>query len=215
MLILTGNLLPSRPAGPLIPQHHPTSIMKKDIDAMSPMGLVAVDWARKGLKAWNKKNPQHCWIETNQDRYADLDAIIGIPDGQWASKHIGSPVDARCVWIDAEINQVMEIKSRFGVTKEKFFDEWKGTWLVTYDKLKRCYDTAYSLRTNLTGLLVLVDSSVCYHTLLAEYNKDTGGLEWRIKFEVMTTETQKTINGGTALRENAYIDMNGVEEITI
>jgi hypothetical protein len=31
----------------------------------------------------------------------------------------------------------------------------------------------------------------------------------------MTTETQKTINGGTALRENAYIDMNGVEEITI
>lgn len=189
--------------------------MKKDIDAMSPRGLVAIEWARKGLHAWSRENTKYCWMETKQDRYADLDVIIGKPDGSWSEKHIGQPVDARCLWIDAELDQVMEIKSRFDVTKEKFFGEWKGTWLVTYDKLKRCYDTAFSLRTNLTGLLVLVDSKVCYHKLLAEYNKDTGGLEWRIKFEVMTTETQKTINGGTALRENAYIDMNGVDEIKI
>jgi hypothetical protein len=188
--------------------------MKKDIDAMSPRGLVAIKWARKGLNAWHRENPLFCWMETKQDRYADLDAIIGIPDVNWPTdvEYEGS---ARMAYISSELDQVMEIKSRFDVTKEKFFGEWKGTWLVTYDKLKRCYDTAFSLRTNLTGLLVLVDSKVCYHKLLAEYNKETGGLEWRIKFEVMTTETQKTINGGTALRENAYIDMNGVDEIKI
>tara|TARA_Y100001963_G_scaffold159460_1_gene263226 strand:+ start:6184 stop:6753 length:570 start_codon:yes stop_codon:yes gene_type:complete len=189
--------------------------MKKDIDAMSPRGLVAVEWARKGLQTWIKSNPQYCYMETKQDRYADLDAIIGKPDGSWADKHIGDKVDARCLWIGSEVEEVMEIKSRFDVTEEKFFNDWAGKWLVTYDKLKRCYDTAYSLRANLTGLLVLVDSKICYHKLLAEYNKDTGGLEWRIKFEVMTTETQKTINGGTALRENAYIDMNGVEGLRI
>ena len=194
--------------------HSLHNTMKKDIDAMSPRGLVAVEWARKGLNAWHHKHPLFCWIETKQDRYADLDAIIGRPDVKWP-EGVEYEGNARVAYISSELEQVMEIKSRFDVTKEKFFGEWGGTWLVTYDKLKRCYDTAYSLRTNLTGLLVLVDSKVCYHKLLAEYNKDTGGLEWRIKFEVMTTETQKTINGGTALRENAYIDMNGVEEIEI
>lgn len=189
--------------------------MKKNIDAMSPRGLVAVEWARKGLNAWNRMHPQYCWIETKQDRYADLDVIIGKPEGDWAEKHIGNPVDAKCLWIGAELDQVMEIKSRFNVTKEKFFDEWQGRWLVTYDKLKRCYDTAFSLRADLTGLLVLVDSKVCYHKVLAKYNKENGGLEWQIKFEILQTETQKTINGGSALRKNAFIDMTEAHPIEI
>lgn len=183
------------------------------LNAQTPRGKKALHYSRLGLRAFIRANPRYCYLQTNEKTPADLDAIIGVPDKEWV-KRVNPEVDARFLYIGGEVDHVLEAKAR-DMTKEKFFGDYKGTWLVSYDKLKRCYDTAFSLRTNFCGLLVLIPEMVCYHRLLAEYNEETGGLEWRVKFKVMETETQKNINGGSALRENAYIDMNGVEEIKI
>ena len=183
------------------------------LDAQTPRGKNALKWARRGLRAWARDNPRYCYMQTNEETYADLDAVIGVPSVRFP-KDVDTNVDAHMLYVDAEVDHVLEAKAR-DMTKEKFFGEYGGTWLVTYDKLKRCYDTAFSLRTNFYGLLVLIPDKVCYHRILAEYNKETGGLEWVVPFKVMETETQKNINGGSAWRENAYIDMNGVDEIVI
>lgn len=184
------------------------------MNATTPKGKVAIKWARKGLTAWGHANPDRCWLETKQDRWADLDAVIGSPHAQFPNTPCCEG-KATMMYTGGEVEELMEIKARFNVTTEKFFEDWGGTWLVTYAKLKRCYDTAFSMRTDLAGLLVLVDSMQAYYTKLAKYNPDTGGLEWQIKFKVLKTETQKNINGGKALRENAFIDMNGAEGIPI
>jgi hypothetical protein len=183
------------------------------LNAQTSRGKKALRWSRLGLRAWSKANPKYCYLQTNEKAPADLDAIIGIPDANF-SRRENPDVDARYLYIGGTVDHVLEAKAR-DMTKEKFFGDYGGTWLVSYDKLKRCYDTAYSLRTNFYGLLVLIPDEVCYHRILAEYNEKTGGLEWVVPFKVMETETQKNINGGTAFRENAYIDMNGVAEIAI
>lgn len=152
-------------------------------------------------------------MQTNEGTYADIDAVIGIPSIPFPA-NVDTDVSAKMLYVSAEVDHVMEAKAR-DMTREKLFGDYKGKWLVTKDKLDRAYDVAYALRTDFYGLLVLVPDKVCYYRKLAEYNEETGGLEWIVDFELMKTVTQKNINGGTAFRENAFIDMNGVEEIEI
>ena len=183
------------------------------LNAQTPRGKKALEWARKGLRAWARENPKYCYISTKENTYADIDAIVGIPSVKFPTD-VDTNVAAHMLYVGAELDHVMEAKAR-DMTKAKLFGAYGGKWLVSKDKLERGRDVAYALRTDFYGLLVLVPDKVCYYTILAKYSEEDGGLKWVIPFEVMKTETQKNINGGTAFRENAYIDMREVEEIEI
>ena len=101
---------------------------------------------------------------------------------------------------------IAETKCRYDIpTVEHFFVEYEGTWLVTYSKLTRNTELADRLFVPLFGILFLVEPQV----FLVKRLYDGRTKELLVGMDVKRTTTQKTINGGSAERANAYIDMKG------
>jgi hypothetical protein len=82
------------------------------------------------------------------------------------------------------------------LTLAKFQNEFGNEWLITWEKVRIGLEMARGLCVPLFGFLYLVDDQ----TLLVQ-ELSVGIL--RRDF----TATQKTINGGVAVRENAFIRM--------
>lgn len=101
-----------------------------------------------------------------------------------------------------EIKAVAEIKTRYGLTEEEFFTKFKGEWLLTFEKMMRIRLASDLLRVPGFGILFLKDSGV---VLMKELSTKHGLLHDGYRKKL--TETQATINGGTAVRENAFIEM--------
>ena len=60
------------------------------------------------------------------------------------------------------------------------------------------------MRVNLTGMLYCLKSNTVLMKQLYDGNKD----EWLADFRTANTETQRTVNGGRVVRENAFINMD-------
>ena len=83
----------------------------------------------------------------------------------------------------------------FNVTYEK-------RWLVTQKKLDDASEIAQALQTKLVGFLYFPEADVLLvKTLMAP------GKGWVTNIRKEHTRTQATINGGSTVRLNAYIDM--------
>jgi hypothetical protein len=80
--------------------------------------------------------------------------------------------------------------------------QFHNEWFVTYDKIALGRQIADALCIDLWGFLYLVPDDIVMRVKLSSYD---GG--WLQKFRIEKTETQATVNGGTAVRENAYINM--------
>jgi len=125
--------------------------------------------------------PDYQYLETPKDSPAIIDAIL-VKDGQ--------------------MHSAIETKCR-NMTLEQFTGEFQSKWLVTYDKIANARQLAYSLGIGLTGFLYLIPSKTLLVTKISCKN---GYFQKKIYIEA--TKTQKTINGGEILRNNAYIDMS-------
>lgn len=126
------------------------------------------------------------FIETPKDTPADIDGVI-VSNGKMVS----------CV----------EVKCR-NMTMDVLVREFGKKWLVTADKIDRCVNIAKSLGIDFRGFLYLVPEKILLIVPIWSYEK---GYTCRIDRE--TTSTQATVNGGTALRENAYIHLEKVTAI--
>lgn len=94
-----------------------------------------------------------------------------------------------------------EVKARLMTLDQ--FDLYKREWLVSYSKIQRGVTLSKMLRVKMVGVLVLVnDKKVLVQTLI------DGEGEIMVPMRIERTATQKCINGGTAVRANAFIDMN-------
>jgi hypothetical protein len=103
----------------------------------------------------------------------------------------------------SELLGVAETKCRYDlVSLEQFQANYKNEWLVTWSKVSNAINIATSLGVPCVGFLYLVKPKV----LLAQRLSDNDG---RLAAEVRlsTTSTQATINGGRAMRTNAFISM--------
>ena len=96
---------------------------------------------------------------------------------------------------------VVETKCR-DMTIEQF-DKFNLEWLVTMQKIIDCVKIAESLHVHLFGFLYLIPSKMLLIKKIWD-NKEG----FVVDFNVIKSETQATINGGTAIRSNAYIKMN-------
>ena len=101
---------------------------------------------------------------------------------------------------------IIEIKSRNG-SKEKLMIEYKGTYLITYDKLlkgqrrSKQYKVPYMLIVRWLG-----DNSMYFWKIT-----DSGG-NFTFQFKTDYTWTQKTCNGGLIKRLNAFLPVkNGLK----
>lgn len=103
---------------------------------------------------------------------------------------------------DYALIAVAEMKCR-QMTADALFLDYGGEWLVTYDKVLKLCDASRLLGVPGYGLLYLVPD----RTLMTIKICDENG-ELAQQIIVKRTATQATVNGGQAMRVNAYIPMH-------
>jgi hypothetical protein len=93
---------------------------------------------------------------------------------------------------------ICEIKCR-QLTREQLAS-YGNTWLITHQKIKEGAQVSRLLRVPFIGVLYLVpDDLVLYWKIT-----DNDG-NYQFDYDVRNTETQRTVNGGLIIRENAYL----------
>lgn len=121
------------------------------------------------------------FVETPKDKPADIDGFI------------------------VKENTVLsgvEVKCR-NMTSDELVNKYKNQWLITSDKLDRGVRVCESLGIDFRGFLYLVPDKMLLIVPIFTY-KDG----WVAEVDYDFTETQATVNGGTARRLNAYVDVS-------
>ena len=101
----------------------------------------------------------------------------------------------------------VEVKCR-NMTMDTLTKDFGKKWLVTADKIDRCVNVCKALGIDFRGFLYLVPDNMLLIVPIWSYDN---GYTCKIDREV--TETQRTVNGGIAMRENAYIHLENVKAI--
>ena len=125
------------------------------------------------------------FVETAQDKAGDIDGFFLKQD----RKTIVAAVE-----IKAREMTEAELK-RFG-----------NEWLVTFEKIQKGALIAKSLCVPFYGVLYLIPDQKTY---LVKLTDEHGNIVAPMRLEV--TETKATCNGGTALRTNAYVSVEGAK----
>lgn len=105
------------------------------------------------------------------------------------------------------IKAIVEVKCRYDFNEEKFFNTHNGLWLVTFDKILKLKGICDSLCVDMIGFLYIVPSKILLVKTLYRNGVFLTGMEIR------TSVTQRSVNGGTATRTNAYINMRDAKRI--
>ena len=159
------------------------------MDILTPKGQQSRADEIRAVEIFNNKYKDFTYTETPKDSPAIVDALL---------------------MRNGALYSVVETKCRYNLTVNDFMQKFGGSWILTYEKLEKARQIAHSLGVGLTGFLYLKDVD----TLLIAQIASKDGLYTR-KIEIEATKTQRTINGGSIVRNNAYIDMKNAEVLTI
>lgn len=157
------------------------------LDVLTPKGQKTREQEEVMIAAFCSACPGYKIIQTPKDEPADIDALITF---------------------DSAIVGIAEHKCR-NMSKGDLL-RFGNEWLLTYDKIVKGCDIAKALKVPFYGFLYLIDDSLILSVKIAD--KD-GHIIQKVRIE--RTETQAAVNGGTAIRTNAYIDMSGAREIRV
>lgn len=153
------------------------------MDILTEKGQVSLS-DEQYVASWIERKFSLRYIQTPKDSPAVIDAILARKD---------------C----SEILAAVETKCRYDVVSlDQFRTNYKNEWLVTWSKVSNAINIATSLGVACVGFLYLVKPKV----LLTQRISDPDG-KLAVEVRLITTSTQATINGGRALRTNAFIDM--------
>lgn len=157
------------------------------MDILTPKGQQTRRQEGMALTLFRETFPAFEFIETPKDTPADIDGIITTASGQMVA--------------------AVEVKCR-SMTMETLTNDFGKKWLVTADKIDRCVNIAGRLGIDFRGFLYLVPEKILLIVPIWSYGR---GYTCKIDREI--TETQRTVNGGTIVRENAYIHLENVKVI--
>ena len=106
---------------------------------------------------------------------------------------------------DNQLTGIFESKCRdMSLMKLREF----GSWLVTFDKIMDGKKLSTLLRVPFLGFLYLIpDNIIMYWKITDKYGN------FLFDFDVKNTRTQKTINGGSIIRTNAFLPTNKGREV--
>ncbi len=149
------------------------------LDINTPKGQETLKHEQRAIFLFEKRYPGSKYISTNKLVDAVADGVV-LSNGQ--------------------ITALIETKCR-GMS-EKQLEIYGNTWLITYEKVKRCVFVASELKISFYGFLYLVPDD----TLIIKKIWENG--EYKARYTVSKSETQKNVNGGKAIRENMFIDMS-------
>jgi hypothetical protein len=161
-------------------------IMATMLDIATPRGQETLRQEMRAVDIFEQHYPACTFIPTPKDSPATIDCMI-VRKGA--------------------LHAIAEVKCRT-MTLARFEGMYASQWLVTYDKIAGARQLADHLRVELWGLLYLVpdDLLLCKRLYRPGCGQDCG---WLASFGVRKTDTQATVNGGNARRDNAFIDMVG------
>ena len=83
-----------------------------------------------------------------------------------------------------------------------------GSWLITLQKILDGQTLSKMLRVPFLGFIYLIPDEMIFYWKITDNMGD-----FNFGFDVRRTSTQRTINGGRALRMNAYLPMDRSTEI--
>lgn len=149
------------------------------MDILTPKGQETLRQEKKAIRLFQENFRGFDFVETPKDKPADIDGLIAK---------------------DSTLLAGVEVKCR-NMTAHDLANRYKRRWLVTADKLDRGVRTCKSLGIDFRGFLYLVPDNMLMIVPIWSYRDG-----WLADVELDYTETQATVNGGTAIRVNAYID---------
>lgn len=151
-------------------------------------------------------------VATDDQKIAIEAVVRHLADERISAVHTVEPAKVDCFFVtpDDDVFAVAEVKTRYHLTIEKLKGEFSNTWLISSDKLKAMQTVCMLVNVIGYGILYLKDSNLI---LMLQIYDERGcpAIHWGEH----ETETQATINGGTALRWNAYIPMHTAEIIQL
>lgn len=154
------------------------------MDILTPKGMETREQEKAAIKLFLESFRGFDFIETPKDLPAALDGFI-VRNG--------------------ELVYGVEVKCR-NMTSEDLREKFENRWLVTADKIDRCVNICEELCIGFRGFLYLVPEKMLLIVPIWDYGK---GYIADIEYEA--TETQATVNGGVAIRQNAYIDVSAAK----
>jgi len=151
------------------------------LDINTPLGQESLRHEQEAAALWENLNPGWKYVTTNKAAPCVVDGIL---------------------MRGGEIAAVVETKAR-SVDEKGFAEQFNSEWLMTLAKLEKAKAIAHGMGVPLVGFLYLIPSQVLLVRRLAENG------EFVVPMRIDNTTTQATINGGTAVRCNAFINMAG------
>lgn len=159
------------------------------MDILTKKGQKSLEYERRMLDKINfhickDHKKDSMLIETDKDMDAKVDGII-VKDNQ-----VSGIFESKC-----RNMSLMELNSY-------------GSWLITFDKIMDGKNLSKMLCVPFIGFLYLIKDKIVMYWKIT----DSKG-EFEFDFEIKKTKTRKTINGGEAIRTNAYLPVKYGYEI--
>ena len=151
------------------------------MDVLTPAGQQTIQDELEAVFIWGQHHPDLIYCHTPKNRESPVDAVL--TKGQ-------------------KVCGVVETKCRYDMTTGEFFNERGGMWLITFEKIINARQVAMALGVPLLGFLYIVQDK----RLLVKKITDAYG-KFIIDMSIQNTETQMTVNGGSIVRSNAYLNM--------
>jgi len=154
------------------------------LDINTPNGAITLLQEQQAVEIIKQVWPGSSYIETPKDTPADVDAIMSMND---VLKAVAQTSCRQITLGDMQYN-------------------FRNEWLLTFEKLLKGRRMAMGLQVEYWGLIYLVPDAV-----LLRVKMFTPQQGWLVKFRIEKTMTRATVNGGTAIRDNAFIDVSGAD----
>ena len=155
------------------------------MDILTKRGKSSLQYEREAIEKFSLIHPEYRFIETPKERPAAADGVF--------MKH-------------GVLHSVVEVKVR-DVTRKKLRFAFRDNWLVTMEKVEKGRTLSALLGIPFVGMLYLLPEKRLLTLMITD---DKG--EWAFDFETSETTTQRCINGGEAVRLNAFLPLATAKE---
>lgn len=160
------------------------------MDILTPRGQETLKQERRALELFLSSygGSGYGFVETPKDQPADIDGFIH-KEGV-----LVCGIEVKCRNMSVE-----DLKSKFA-----------NKWLITNDKLDRGVSICERLCIDFKGFLYLAPDDL----LLVVPIWSAAEKAYKSSVDIIESRTQKTVNGGTIVRLNAYVDVSSAKAIT-
>ena len=155
------------------------------MDILTKRGQASLDYEREAIEKFCLIHPEYRFIETPKKRPAAADGVF---------------------MKQAVLHSVVEVKAR-NMTRKLLLMHFHDKWLVTMEKVEQGRTLSALLGVPFVGMLYLLPEKRLLTLMITD---DKG--EWEFDFETRETTTQRCINGGEAVRLNAFLPLATAKE---